>query len=404
MKFRKFISTAVSALLIMSASAFPVSAEQYSSGIYTAPFGSRLAVSELSFAGIMPPVSSVDEAAAYMRQCMKERQAEFTVTVPYNGYTDEDDAVKKMLAEAMKETSSGTEGDYLRFGMKGYKYGTAVRGGNITIIYQMFYYTTAEQEKAAEIKINAMVDHFSIYGRTPYETIRAVYDYIAENVTYAEVDPNEEEHDDLSIFSAYGAAVNGVAVCQGYSQLCYRLLKDAGISCRIISGTSRGVRHTWNIVELDGKYYYLDPTWDTELGGSDGAFFMKGTSDFDEFSSKITHIPTYDYEIIFPDYESSEFKSAYPIANSKYIPPRYNKGDVDANGIIDGRDATAVLSAYARASVGKAYPFSKEQLAAADVTGEGMTDGNDASCILTFYAVSSVGKADDIIEFLQNRT
>ncbi|MGB4093781.1 MAG: hypothetical protein WBK46_17835 [Ruminococcus flavefaciens] len=95
MKFRKFISTAVSALLIMSASAFPVSAEQYSSGIYTATFGSRLAVSELSFAGIMPPVSSVDEAAAYMRQCMKERQAEFTVTVPYNGYIDEDDAVKK---------------------------------------------------------------------------------------------------------------------------------------------------------------------------------------------------------------------------------------------------------------------------------------------------------------------
>ncbi|MBO5572285.1 MAG: hypothetical protein J5926_06220 [Ruminococcus sp.] len=405
MKFRNFLSTAVSALILLSASALPVSAEQDVRGCDIAPFGARLSTYEENIS--IPEavqVMSIDEAAAVIRNAMKNRVSDFSVVVPKAGFSNSEDAVKKMLAEAMKETSSGTEGDYLRFALKSYRYDTGENRTAYSIAYKLEYYTTAEQEQETDRKIAEITSYYSLYDRSKFEIIRAVYDYISENVKYAEVEPDESTITDFSIFTAYGAAVNGTAVCQGYAQLCYRLLKDAGISCRIISGTSRGIRHTWNIAELDGVYYLLDSTWDSILGGSDGVFFMKGSEDFDELSDEIKHIPVYEYETIFSDYESEAFKAEYPLSAKKAAFPVYTTGDVDGNSIIDGRDASAVLNAYAIASVGRAYPFCKDQMKASDVTGDGMTDGKDASDILAFYAASSAGKADDIRDFLKNRT
>lgn len=405
MKFQKIISAAAAALILFSASAIPVSAEQSVKGEVIAPFAAKLSdVDTMIDIPVSADVSSIDEAAASMRAAMKSRTNQFYIVIPKSGFADGDDAAMRMLAEAMKETSSGTEGDYLRFVMKSYRYKFQEDRSNYAISYEIGYYTTAEQEQETDRKVAAITDYYSLYNRSKFEIIRAVYDYISENVVYAEVDTNEEQQSDLSIFTAYGAAVKGTAVCQGYAELFYRLLKDAGISCRIISGTSRGVRHTWNIAEIDGLYYLLDPTWDSILGGSDGAFFMKGSDDFDELSSVVTHVPVYEYETIFSDYESEEFKKEYPLSPVKLEFPVYTTGDVDGNGMIDGRDASSVLTAYAIASVGKAYPFCKDQIYASDVTGDGVTDGKDASRILSFYAASSAGKADDINDFLKNRT
>jgi hypothetical protein len=40
------------------------------------------------------------------------------------------------------------------------------------------------------------------------------------------------------------------------------MMKQAGIPVKIMEGTSRGISHTWNLVQIGGKWYHLDTTWD----------------------------------------------------------------------------------------------------------------------------------------------
>jgi len=71
------------------------------------------------------------------------------------------------------------------------------------------------------------------------------------------------------------------------------------------------------------------------------------------------------------------------------------KGDVNNDGIVDARDASIVLSIYAKISTDK--PLSakeKEQLTRADMNGDGYVNGIDSSAILSYYAKGSVDEGD----------
>ena len=65
------------------------------------------------------------------------------------------------------------------------------------------------------------------------------------------------------------------------------------------------------------------------------------------------------------------------------------KGDVNSDGVIDGRDASAVLESYAISSV-ESNETSYINFDFADFDGNGVIDGRDASEILVQYAESSV--------------
>ncbi|WP_175475084.1 leucine-rich repeat domain-containing protein [Butyrivibrio sp. ob235] len=83
--------------------------------------------------------------------------------------------------------------------------------------------------------------------------------------------------------TAYGALVQGKAVCVGYSRG-YKCLLDAfGIDCAIVSGTSNGAGHEWNVVKIGDDWYEQDLTWaDTEdlTGSVDHSYFNRTTSDY----------------------------------------------------------------------------------------------------------------------------
>ena len=64
-----------------------------------------------------------------------------------------------------------------------------------------------------------------------------------------------------------GVFLNGKAVCEGYARSMQYLLQKCGIESAEIVGdvkkqeeTNRG--HAWNILKIDGDYYYSDTTWD----------------------------------------------------------------------------------------------------------------------------------------------
>ncbi len=82
------------------------------------------------------------------------------------------------------------------------------------------------------------------------------------------------------------ALLRGKAVCHGYAGLLAKMCPLAGIPCQVVSGHARGygfalggaedvhaVNHAWNAVQIQGRWYLLDVTWDA--GHVEGQSFHK---------------------------------------------------------------------------------------------------------------------------------
>lgn len=92
-----------------------------------------------------------------------------------------------------------------------------------------------------------------------YEKELVLHDYLTAHCVYSDEVNQQPESD---IYRAYGALVNQDAVCNGYAEAMQLLLMCAGVNTKFVVGTADGVDHAWNLVEIDGKWYHLDVTWD----------------------------------------------------------------------------------------------------------------------------------------------
>ena len=70
----------------------------------------------------------------------------------------------------------------------------------------------------------------------------------------------------------------------------------------------------------------------------------------------------------------------------------FTSGDINADSIIDGKDASMALTEYALISSGKSGKFTDIQTLSADFNYDSIVDGKDASAILSYYAFTSVSQ------------
>ena len=98
-------------------------------------------------------------------------------------------------------------------------------------------------------------------GRTDYEKILIVHDYLVSHTTYHK--PLFSKHG--LCYTAYGCLAEGKAVCSGYSKAFQLLMKSLQIECGICSGIAKRESHAWNYVKLGKNYYWIDVTWDDPI-------------------------------------------------------------------------------------------------------------------------------------------
>ena len=237
----------------------------------------------------MMTCSSTSEAAKLLRNAMVKRTESIKFIRAFaskeerdNNWTSE---FSNIMDAALQHTGNPEEGDYLKWQYKGW----SSRGGTgseegvyfATYTYNISYFTTAQQEKQVGDKVNVILSGISS-SASDYEVAKKIYDYICRNVKYDYAGASDSSN--IICHSAYSAAVLKKSVCQGYSLLYYRAALKAGLDTRIIVGYNKyGGGHAWNIVKVNGKYYYLDSTWDAGL--SSYKYFLKGKSTFTGHSS-----------------------------------------------------------------------------------------------------------------------
>lgn len=254
--------------------------------------------------------TNADALAGSIRAALVRR--DYSITISYSSHRDNMEAigtiVRELMEAALAETDSPEEGDYLRFQMGGYEMQYSYTRADdrycytITILPQ--YYTTAVQEETVTQRVQEVMDGFGFTRQTSdLDRVRRIYDFVLANTRYDEVHAKNPAHHLKT--TAYAALVQGQAVCQGYAVLLYRLLREAGIPTRVITGTAGGVNHAWNLVGIGGVYYNLDATWDDRNG--DAACFL--TSD----AALAGHVRD-------EDYTGADFAARYPMAAQSLAP------------------------------------------------------------------------------------
>lgn len=153
-----------------------------------------------------------------------------------------------------------------------------------------------------------------------YEKVRIVYTYVIDNTQYQASD------DDQSIAGVFWKKE---AVCAGYAGAVQYLLERIGVPCIYVDGSTQGSTegHAWNIVKLDGEYYYVDAT-----NGDQPDFLNGNAAQLEEHKTII-----YDYLCPFPE----EYEKKY-IRSEELIVPDCTAKDMNFyvlnQGCFDGYD------------------------------------------------------------------
>lgn len=123
-------------------------------------------------------------------------------------------------------------------------------------LHYLYSLETAEtMKKEIDKKVSPIMD---MAGKlqSDLEKILYIHDYLALNCSY-DVELSRDS------YNIYGCLINRRAVCQGYALASKYLFDLLNIPCNFVN--SDPMNHGWTLVELDGSWYHMDPTWDDPL-------------------------------------------------------------------------------------------------------------------------------------------
>ena len=139
--------------------------------------------------------------------------------------------------------------------------------------------------------------------------IDAVVDSILKNV-----DPSWGDYE-----KAKYVFLNKKTVCQGYANATQYLLTLLGIPAVVVTGTAEGDTHAWNLVQLDGAYYFMDTTWGNSSynNGASGMGTFINYNYFGVTTAEISKTHQADGTLLLP--ECTATADNYYVREGKYI-------------------------------------------------------------------------------------
>ena len=151
----------------------------------------------------------------------------------------------------------------------------------------------AETDSLIEASVKEILEEINEADpQNVYDTVKLVYDHIAETVEYAYDDAG------IPLDTEYAHSIIGVldgdpetnVVCEGYAKTLSLLLNALHIDNIYVVGQGDGGagwgRHAWNMIKMDdGNFYNFDLTWDDAYVPINYTYFAIGQDFFD------THIP-----------------------------------------------------------------------------------------------------------------
>lgn len=204
---------------------------------------------------------------------------------------------------------------------------------------------------------------------TDYDKVSIVYSYVIDTTEYTYSD------DDQNIAGVFWKKQ---AVCAGYARAVQYLLERLEITCIYVSGDTRDsdVGHAWNIVELNGQYYYVDAT------NGDQPQFLQG--DAVQLAEHKTIL--YDYLCPFP----GEYEQMYT-ASAEFSVPQCAATDLNFyvlnQACFDSYDYNSIYNfSCMRLDNGAAvvrFKFSFRE--AFDSAVEDLIDGNNIQSVAQYY-------------------
>lgn len=100
--------------------------------------------------------------------------------------------------------------------------------------------------------VKSITDQISV-AYSDYEKILFTNDYLCVHYQY------DGTYNKETSYNAYGFFKTGTGVCQGYSLAFMAIMDRLGIKCDSV--ISSEMNHMWNLVQVNGKWYHIDVTW-----------------------------------------------------------------------------------------------------------------------------------------------
>ncbi len=218
--------------------------------------------------------------------------------------------------------------------------------GENSVSYTCTRAERTSMENKLKLKINE-IKKLVPKDASAYEIELILHDYVCQNVVY---DESKKSKNNLT---AYGALVDGIAVCEGYSRAMQLLLNQFSIPCRLVCGYA-GEEHMWNLVKIGGQWHHLDATWDDLNKSGDTPITMHYYFNISDDRIKDTHKMDADFKSVDDKaLKNGSFNLSIPKCNSL----EYFYGNVEnivLNGDVEKSIETVKRTLYTAASQGNA--------------------------------------------------
>lgn len=206
----------------------------------------------------IPKVESISEEEYVYQTLDEETQCVYDEVLDAILNHEETAAVSTKSKETLDLAYNAVNADYGGlFWISGYMYTQHYRGDDIIGVDFSPTYTMEKEErerlqKQIDEKVDEMLSGISLED-SDYNKVKYVFETLIEQVEY-----NPKAENNQNIISVF---LNGETVCQGYACATQYLLKYLGVQSAIVTGKADGESHAWNLVKMDGEYYYVDTTW-----------------------------------------------------------------------------------------------------------------------------------------------